>query len=110
MNYFPYAVKAFIQHEFQVDHLNIWMTFSRPMNIKHKPLDTVWIIKVDDVTKAVMSSAWQDHYTMLLVTEAVASKPGRVLVKFEGPDDYLETTWLKNWEPWGPILSIDIGS
>ena len=73
------------------------------------PADTVWLVKVDDVIKAVSSSAWQDAYTMLLVVGSIASSPARVLVSFDGPDDNLEMTWHKNWQPWGYILSQNIG-
>jgi hypothetical protein len=102
---YPYAAKAFIQHEFADDHLNIWLTFALPMNQLVKPDESVWFVEVDDVLYTPASSAWQDAYTLLLVVSDIIESPLRVLVKFDGPDDALETTYKKNWEPWGYILS-----
>jgi hypothetical protein len=103
----PYAAKAIIQHEWYSGTLSIWLTFHFPMNQKHKPADTVWLVKLDGTLTAITLSAWQDAFTMLLTISGVVVRPGRVLVKFNGPDSLLETTWLKNWEPWGYILSTD---
>jgi hypothetical protein len=117
----PYAAKAVIQHEFWTDHLNIWLTFFFPMNQTVKPADTKWIVKCDNVEKPVSSSAWQDAWTLLLTVPNVSSNPDRVLVEYEGPgpETYdptdptrqtLEISWQKQWEGWGPILSMDIGT
>lgn len=103
----PYAVKAIIEHEFDTDHLNIWITFRFSMETANKPADAKWIIKVDDVIKAVTASAWQDMWTILLTVGAIGSIPDRVTVEYDGPDPLLATTWNKQWEPWGPILSFD---
>lgn len=103
----PYAVNATILHEFDTDHLNIWITFRFPMTVLEKPPDAKWIVEVDDIVKAVTASAWQDMWTILLTVDAIASIPDRVTVEYDGPDIRLTTTWGKQWEPWGPILSAD---
>jgi hypothetical protein len=111
----PYAVKAVIQHEFETDHLNIWITFRDSMDIEDpithvpiKPPDSLWLVYVDTLLKAVSSSAWQDHWTLLLTVPDVGSLPNRVLVKYDGPHPDLRISWHKQWEPWGPILSLDV--
>jgi len=104
----PYTAKAVIQHEFDTDHLNIWLTFKFKMNVLKKPADEVWLVEVDDVAKPISASVWQDTFTLLLTVPDVSSLPDRVLVEYDGPDELLITTWEKQWEPWGPILSMDI--
>ena len=106
MNFIPYAAKAIITHEFDTEHLNIWLTFKYSMNILLKPNNAVWLVDIDGTITAVTTSAWVDEYTMLLVIDEIATQPARVLVEFDGPDGNLETSWHKNWEPWGPILSV----
>ena len=86
INGWPYAAKAIIQHEFDTDHLNVWLTFSLPMRLSsnplatpevydYKPTDDKWIVTVDGVVKAVVSSAWQDFFTMLLTVGGVSTPP-----------------------------------
>lgn len=115
----PYSAKAVIQHEFDTDHLNIWLTFYFSMNQKVKPDDTKWIITVDDIVEPVSISVWQDAYTLLLTVPDIATPPARVLVKYEGPGPVvydptdpdrktLEISYHKQWEAWGGILSLDI--
>lgn len=115
----PYAAKAIVQHEFDTDHLNVWLTFSYAMNQTIKPADSKWTAIVDDVEKPIAASTWQDAYTLLLLVTDIVSLPDRVLVEYAGPgpdtwapDDPLRETleilWQKQWEPWGPILSLDI--
>lgn len=104
----PYAAKAIVEYEFDTDHLNIWLTFRFPMNQLVDPATTSFIASVDAVEKTIASIAWQDAYTLLLVVNSIASAPARVLVKFDGPDSNLETTWHKNWEPFGYILGTDL--
>ncbi len=103
----PYAAKGIVQHEFDTDHLNIWITFRFTMIQSFKPANAKWVVVVDDVIKAVTASAWQDAWTMLLTVDAIASIPDRVTLEYSGPDTNLRTTWFKQWEPWGPILSVD---
>lgn len=104
----PYAAKAKIEHEFDTDHLNIWLTFQHRMRIKATPATTLFTAILDNVDYVIASAVWQDRYTLLLVVNSVASDPARLLVKYEGPTQNLETAWRKQWEPWGPILSLDI--
>lgn len=105
----PYAAKAIVEHEFDVDHLNVYITFRFSMDITMKPPHGLWLCKVDDVLKAVTVSAWQDSWTILLTVPDVVVYPNRVTLEYDGPDENLTITWGKQWEPWGPILSIDIG-
>lgn len=115
----PYAAKAVIQHEFDTDHLNIWITFRNAMRLSSAPLavppvydrkppNEKWIVYADGVLKAVSDSAWQDAWTLLLTVPDIASLPDRVLVRYDGPDELLEISWHKQWEPWGAILSLDV--
>ncbi len=103
----PYAALAIITHAFDVNHLDITLIFKFPMDQTVKPANAKWIVEVDSVVKAVTASAWQDEFTMLLTTEVIAALPTKVTVEYDGPDPTLRTTWFKQWEPWGPILSDD---
>lgn len=111
----PYAAKAIIQHEFVADHLNVWVTFAYAMDVEDpqthvpiKPPDSIWTAICDDVEKTISASAWQDQWTLLLTVPNVGSDPARVLLKYAGPHPDLRISWHKQWEPWGPILSLDI--
>ncbi len=103
----PYAVKAIIEHTFDTDHLDIWITFRFSMETANKPANAKWICEVNDIVKAVTASAWQDQWTILLTVDAIASIPDKVTIEYDGPSPLLTTTWGKQWEPWGPILSAD---
>jgi len=105
----PYAAKAIIEHEFDVDHLNVYITFRFAMDETVKPANALWLCEVDDVVKNVTVSAWLDAWTMLLTVPNVVVYPDRVTLEYDGPDENLRITWDKQWEPWGPILSTDIG-
>jgi hypothetical protein len=102
----PYAAKAIVEHEFDTDHLNVWVTFRFSMDETVKPADNLWLCELDDVLKAVTASAWQDEFTILLTIDDVAALPERVTLEYNGPSSALRTTWDKQWEPWGPILSF----
>jgi len=104
----PYAAKAIIEHEFDEDHLNIFITFRFTMDQTIKPANNLWLCEVDDVLKAVTVSAWQDAWTILLTVPNVVVLPDRVTLEYDGPDENLKITWGKIWEPWGPIVSIEI--
>lgn len=101
----PYAATAIVQHEWDTDHLNVWLIFKYPMDQTVKPAHDLWICLVDDVPKAVTVSAWQDEWTILLTVPDVLALPGRMTLEYEGPSESLRTTWAKQWEPWGPTLS-----
>jgi len=113
----PYAAKAIIQHDFDIDHLNIWITFRLPMKIQTgiynplgpfdlKPPDEKWIVELDDVETSITSSQWLDQYTMFLLIESVAVEPNKVTLKYDGPDESLRTIWDKQWEYWAKIESL----
>ena len=105
----PYAAKAIIEHEFDIDHIEIFVTFRFAMNQTIKPANDLWICKVDEVVKAITASAWIDAWTMLLSVPYVSVYPDRVTLEYDGPDENLKISWGKQWEPWGAILSTDIG-
>lgn len=104
----PYSAKAIIEHEFDVDHLNIFVTFRFAMNQTVKPPHDLWLCEVDDVEMPITISAWQDAWTILLTVPNVVVLPERVTLEYDGPDPYLRITWDKQWEPWGAIVSIEI--
>lgn len=115
----PYAAKAIIEHEFDTDHLNIFVTFRFTMDRTSDPLAedviydvmpplALWLVEVDDVLKPVTVSAWQDAWTILLTVDSVVVPPDRVTLEYNGPDKDLRITWGKIWEPWGPIVSIEL--
>lgn len=101
----PYAATAIVQHEWDTNHLNVWLIFKYPMDQTVKPAHGLWLCKVDGVLKAITVSAWQDEWTILLTVPDVLALPGRVTLEYDGPSESLKTTWEKQWEPWGPILS-----
>jgi hypothetical protein len=104
----PYAAKAIVQHEFEIDHLNIWLTFRLAMDQTRMPLLDKWLLYVDTVPTLLLSGSWQDAFTLLLCSDAVASSPTRVLLGYDGPSQNLRAKTVKCWEPWGPILSQDL--
>lgn len=104
----PYAANAIVRHEWVVNLLNVWVTFKFPMDQTVKPAHELWVCKVDDVPKAITVSGWQDEWTILLTVPDVLALPGRVTLEYDGPTEDLRITWYKQWEPWGPILSIRV--
>jgi hypothetical protein len=82
----PYAAKAIIEHEFDTDHLNIFVAFRFPMDETVKPPLNLWICEVDDIVKAVTVSAWIDAYTLLLTVPDVVVLPDRVTLEYNGPN------------------------
>lgn len=104
----PYAAKAIVEHEFDTDHLNVYITFRFTMDQTVKPANVKWICEVDAIPKAITVSAWQDAYTLLLTVPDIVVLPDRVTLEYDGPDENLKITWDKQWEPWGPIVSMEI--
>jgi len=104
----PYAAKAIVEHEFDVDHLNIFVTFKYTMDESAKPAHNLWICEVDAVEKAVTVSAWQDAWTLLLTVPDIVVLPSRITLEYDGPSVDLRITWEKQWEPWGPIVSVEL--
>lgn len=104
----PYAAKANVEHLFDVDHLDIFVTFRFGMIQTVKPANDLWIVEVNDVEENVTASAWQDAYTMKLTVAGIPTLPEKVTLQYDGPDENLRITWQKQWEPWGPIVSAEI--
>lgn len=104
----PYAAKAKVEHEFDTDHLNIFVTFRFAMDQAVKPPDELWLVAADAAAKPVSVSAWQDAWTLLLTVPDIAVGPDRVTLEYNGPDENLKITWEKQWEPWGPIVSVEL--
>jgi len=105
---YPYAAKAIVEHQFDTDHLNIFVTFRFTMDETVKPAHNLWLCEVNDVAKAITISAWQDAWTILLTVPDVAVLPDRVTLEYDGPSEDLRITWDKQWEPWGPIVSVEL--
>ncbi len=101
----PYAAKAIVQHEWLETYLYLWVTFKYPMDQTVKPAHPLWKPEVNGVAKFVSASAWQDEFTIRLTIGLIPALPDRVTLEFDGPNYALRTTWGKQWEPWGPILS-----
>lgn len=104
----PYAARAIVEHEFDTNHLNVFVTFRFQMDVNVKPAHNLWICEVEDVEKAVTVSAWQDAYTILLTVPNVLTLPDRVTLSYDGPDDALKIRWQKQWEPWTNIVSVEL--
>jgi len=104
----PYAALAAIEHMFDVNHVDIYLIFKFPMDQTVKPADAKWICEVEEVTEDVTASSWQDEFTLLLTVAGIATRPTKVTIEYDGPDSTLRTTWFKQWEPWGAILSDEI--
>lgn len=104
----PYAAKAIVEHEFDTDHLNVFVTFRFAMNVTIKPPHDLWLCKVEDILKAVTASTWQDAWTLLLTVDEIDVLPDRVTLEYNGPNENLKITWDKQWEPWGPIVSVEL--
>lgn len=104
----PYAAKAIVEHEFDTDHLNVFVTFRFAMDESVKPPLGLWLIEVDDVAKDVTASTWQDAWTLLLTVPNIAVLPERVTLEYDGPSEDLRITWEKQWEAWGPIVSVEL--
>ncbi|GAH80020.1 unnamed protein product, partial [marine sediment metagenome] len=103
-----YAAKAKVEHEFDTDHLNVFVTFRFSMDETAKPPVEIWLCDVDDVEKPISATAWQDAFTLLLTVPNIVVKPDRVTLQYDGPDENLRLTWDKQWEPWGPIVSVEL--
>jgi len=104
----PYAALAAIEHMFDAGHVDIYLIFKFPMDQTVKPAHAKWICEVNEVEEDVTASAWQDEFTLLLTVAAIATRPSKVTIEYDGPDSTLRTTWFKQWEPWGAILSDEI--
>jgi hypothetical protein len=117
----PYAAKALVEHRWEPSRLDIWLTFALPMNQNVMPDLSLWHVYLDSVLTSISSVSWLDMFTLKISIESVETEPMEVEVSYLGPEAVgydphdptrknLETTWGKNWEGWGKILSIDISS
>lgn len=104
----PYAAKAKVEHEFDTDHLNIFVTFRFAMDESVKPPNGLWLCEVDNIAKDITASAWQDAWTLLLTVPEIVVSPDKVTLEYDGPNENLRITWEKQWEPWGPIVSVEL--
>ncbi len=115
----PYAAKATIEHKFITDYLEIYVTFNRPMKLSSSPLDspppfdilpdiTRWLLDVDSVSVNIVTQEWLDLWTLLLTSDTIATSPTLVKLEYDGPDENLRTSWNKQWEAFGPIVSTDL--
>ncbi|MBA7635828.1 hypothetical protein ES703_43432 [subsurface metagenome] len=78
------------------------------MDVTVKPPLNLWLCEVDDVAKTVSASTWQDAWTLFLTVPDIAVLPDRVTLEYDGPHKDLRITWEKQWEPWGPIVSVEL--
>jgi hypothetical protein len=54
----------------------------------------------------VVAQVWLDEWTLQLTSDTVAAEPNKVTLEYDGPDPGLELKWHKQYEPWGPIVSL----
>ncbi len=101
----PYAALCIAQWLHIAPTLSVYVIFRHPMDQNLKPPLAKWIVDVDGVPKTPASSAWSDAYTLVLTVAAIAVLPSVVKVEYDGPHVDLQTTWYKQWEPWGPIVA-----
>ena len=73
-----------------------------------KPATGLWLVEADEVEKPVSASAWLDAWTLKLTVPDIDVLPDRVTLEYDGPDENLRITWEKQWEPWGPIVSVEL--
>lgn len=111
----PYASKAQIEYEFVEDHIELYVTFAKPMDRYVRPLDEEpytpllppldkFILEVDDIPVDIISASWQDIHTLKLISDEVLTAPEITTLAYNGPDIGLQTSWQKQWEPWGAIV------
>jgi len=104
----PYAAKAKVEHVFDTDHLDIFVTFRFSMEQTVKPPLALWLVEADHILKNVSASTWLDAWTLLLTVPNIVVNPDRVTLEYKGPNENLRITWEKQWEPWGPIVSVEL--
>lgn len=114
----PYASKATVQHEWVDDHIVLYVTFRHKMLRTRDPLASppvydvmpplnTWLLDCDSVETDIICSEWNDEFTLLLFSDALASAPSDVKLEYDGPDPDLCSKWGKQWEPFGPIPSVE---
>lgn len=106
----PYAAKAIIEHDWIPDTLDIFLTFRHPMDQSVKPPHANWLLTINGVPTLPQASAWRDAFTLVLSHLKTPALPTTVEVEYDGPLSDLKTTWGKQWEPWGDIVSTYLRS
>lgn len=112
----PYAAKAIVSHDFNVNHVSIWVEFNHAMEMYIRPLASpvpahltpalsLWKLKCDGVELAVVAESWQDGWTLLLTSDTIEAAPSKITLEYLGPSIGLKTAWGKQWEAFGPIPS-----
>jgi len=104
----PYAAKPYIQFEFDVDRLRIYLTFRHPMDQSVTPATNLFTVRVDGVDKTPSTVAWKDFYRLTLVVLNIPAHPARVHCTYAGPSPNLRINWQKQYEPWWRILCNDV--
>jgi hypothetical protein len=108
----PYAYVQQINHVFDTNHLNIYVTFRHQMQrsivpqadppvYDWYPITERWLLEADEVPIDILSSEWLDEFTLLLTSDVVASEPTGVTLAYVGPDEKLCYNWGKQIEPFG---------
>lgn len=117
--FWPYAAKAKVEHEWVTDHIELYLTFNHAMLRTRDPLAdppvydvmpplNTWLLDCDAVEASVVVSEWFDEFTLKLTSDALVSAPSNVELEYDGPDDNLCYKWGKRFEPWGPIVSVEL--
>lgn len=104
----PYAALAIITHNVQFPVLHMWIIFRHPMDQTVEPPWSVWIPWIDGDQSPVTNAFWSDAYTYKLNLASPVPPIFRALLKYDGPNQNLRTTWHKQWEPWNYIPSIAV--
>lgn len=97
----PYAALATIEYVWISPKIEMYVVFPFPMDQTDKPDHSSWSCWVDGNLKIIDYSFWNDPYVLRLSVANVLAAPSRVLLKYTGYDDKLQTVWKKNWHPWG---------
>ena len=96
-----YAYGQKITFEHDVDYLHIWIEFKAPMNQLKLPDEDKFTVKINAVDYVPTVLSWRDAFSLMLTISEIVIPPAQVYVKYDEPSDGLETSWRKNWEPFG---------
>ena len=104
----PYATKAVLQHNFDVNHLDLFMTFYEKMNILLLPPTVNFYWRVDGSQVGIDIIAWLDPWTLKFINYSVDDDPDKVTLEYRIPTPLLITVGGKQWDIFGEILSQEI--
>ncbi|MBA7623492.1 hypothetical protein ES703_30888 [subsurface metagenome] len=104
----PYAAKPYIQFEFDVDRLRVYLTFRHPMDTTVTPSVNLFVIRIDGADRTPSTIGWKDSYRLNMVVMTVAVHPARVHCTYLGPSETFRINWQKQFEPWYRILCNDV--